>query len=156
MGICRRRHNTAHLDPPSSPHAKQPIHPLQQFHFPPVWSTTRRAIHAAHAAPEDIFNEAYRRHPNRELTTPSSLLKYAIPCEADQPFLPNYQRLHLPRLESPRLRPPPAALAPAKVEEVPEDVRQNWHCTSSRNTNPTRSLKTLRSTQASLRLFPCY
>ena len=44
-----------------------------------------------------------------------------------------FQKLHLPRPESPRLMNkgtlcrPPEALAPAKVEEVPEDIRQNWH-----------------------------
>ena len=87
--------------------------------------------------PKIFFYEAYRRHPDRELTTPSSLLKYAIPCEADQPFLPQlYERLPEAAPATPRKPPPdeqggplppPAALAPAKGEEVPEDVRQNWH-----------------------------
>ena len=42
--------------------------------------------------------------------------------------------------------PPSEALAPAKVEEVPEDVRQNWH------TALESFLKEYQSTQASSRL----
>ena len=87
--------------------------------------------------PKIFFYEAHRRHPDRLLTTPSSLLKYAIPCDADKPYLPQlYERLpeaapatprKLPPDEQGDPLPPPEALAPAKVEEVPEDIRQNWH-----------------------------
>ena len=87
--------------------------------------------------PKIFFYEAHRRHPDRLLTTPSSFLKYAIPCESDKPFLPQlYEQLSEAAPATPRKPPPdeqgdplppPEALAPAKVEEVPEDDRQNWH-----------------------------
>ena len=87
--------------------------------------------------PKIFFYEAHRRHPDRSLTTPSSLLKYAIPGDTDKPYLPQlHERLPeaapvTPRKPPPAEQgdplPPPEALAPAKVEEVPEDVRQNWH-----------------------------
>ena len=118
--------------------------------------------------PKMFFYEAHRRHPDRALTTPSSLLKYAIPGDTDKPYLPQlYERLPeavpgTPRKPPPAEQggplPPPEALAPAKVEEVPEDVRQNWHTVlrwraSLRNTNLIQSIKILRSTQAFFRLF---
>ena len=65
------------------------------------------------------------------------MLKYAIPGDTDKPYLPQlHERLPeaapvTPRKPPPAQQgdplPPPEALAPAKVEEVPEDVRQNWH-----------------------------
>ena len=83
--------------------------------------------------PKIFFYEAHRRHPDRSLTTPSSLLKYAIPGDTDKPYLP---QLHerppeaapvTPRKPPPDEQgdplPPPEALAPVKVEEVPEDAR---------------------------------
>ena len=87
--------------------------------------------------PKIFFYEAHRRHPDRSLTAPSSLLKYAIPGDNDKPYLPQlYERLPEAVPVTPRkpiiaeqgdLLPPSEALAPARVEEVPEDVRQNWH-----------------------------
>ena len=55
------------------------------------------------------------------------------PVTLTNPFYPNSMNDYwrLPRKPPPDEQgdppPPPAALAPAKVEEVPEDVRQNWH-----------------------------
>ena len=87
--------------------------------------------------PKIFFYDGYRRHPDAHLTTPSSLLQYAIPAEADQPYLPQLRaRLTeatpgTPRQPQPEEQgepvPPPSALAPAKLEEVPEHVRKNWH-----------------------------
>ena len=87
--------------------------------------------------PKIFFYEAHRRHPDRLLTAPGSLLKYAIPSDNDKPYLPQlYERLPEAVPDTPRQPitadqgdplPPAEALAPAKVEEVPEDVRQNWH-----------------------------
>ena len=37
--------------------------------------------------PKIFFYEAHRRHPDRSLTTPSSLLKYAIPGDTNKPYL---------------------------------------------------------------------
>ena len=87
--------------------------------------------------PKIFFYEAHRRYPDRSLTAPSSLLKYAIPGDNDKPYLPQlYERLPEALPLTPRKPiiaeqgdplPPTEALAPARVEEVPEDVRQNWH-----------------------------
>ena len=87
--------------------------------------------------PKIFFYEAHRRHPDRALTAPCSLLKYAIPSDNDKVFLPQLlERLPEAAPGTPRQPttadqgdplPPAEAFAPAKVEEVPEDVRQNWH-----------------------------
>ena len=87
--------------------------------------------------PKIFFYEAHRRHPDRALTAPGSLLKYAIPNDNDKLYLPQlFERLPDAVPGTPRQPttadqgdplPPAEALAPAKVEEVPEDVRQNWH-----------------------------
>ena len=87
--------------------------------------------------PKIFFYEAHRRQPDRSLTAPGSLLKYAIPGDKDKPHLPQlYERLPDAAPDTPRHPitgdqgdplPPGESLAPAKVEEVPEDVRQNWH-----------------------------
>ena len=81
--------------------------------------------------PKIFFYEAHRRYPDRSLTTPGSLLKYAIPSDSDKPFLPQlYERLPDAAPDTPRqpiTDEQGEPLPPAKVEEVLEDVRQNWH-----------------------------
>ena len=87
--------------------------------------------------PKIFYFDAYRRYPNPTLATPSSLLAYALPSESDRTYLPQLQEqlpeaiITPPQAPQPDEQgdplPPRAALAPAKLEEVPEDVRRNWH-----------------------------
>ena len=87
--------------------------------------------------PKIFFYGAHRRHLDRSLTAPGSLLTYAIPSDNDKPYLPQlFERLPDAAPDTPRQPntadqgdplPPAEAPAPAKVEEVPKDVRQNWH-----------------------------
>ena len=87
--------------------------------------------------PKIFYFDAYRRYPNPTLATPSSLLAYALPSESDRTYLPQLQEqlpeavITPPQAPQPDEQgdplPPRAALAPAKLEEVPEDVRKNWH-----------------------------
>ena len=87
--------------------------------------------------PKIFYFDAHRRYPIPALSTPGSLLSYAIPNENDRTFLPQLlEQLPEATLTPPQAPqpdeqgeplPPRAALAPAKLEEVPEDVRKNWH-----------------------------
>ena len=87
--------------------------------------------------PKIFYFDAYRRYPNPALATPGSLLSHALPSENDRAYLPQLQEqlpetiLTPPQAPQPDEQgdplPPRAALAPAKLEEVPEDVRRNWH-----------------------------
>ena len=107
--------------------------------------------------PKIFFYEAHRRHPDRALTAPGSLLKYAIPNDNDKLYLPQlFERLPDAAPDTPRQPTtadqgdPLPPLAPAKVEEVPEDVRQNWH------TALESFLKEYQTYPVKLSALPCY
>ena len=117
--------------------------------------------------PKIFFYEAHRRHPDRSLTAPGSLLKYAIPSDNDKPYLPQlYERLPDAAPDTPRQPitaeqgdplPPAEALAPAKVKRSRKTSDKTGILrsrVSSRNTKLIRSTRTLRSTRAYFRLSP--
>ena len=117
--------------------------------------------------PKYFFYETHRRHPDRALTALGSQLKYAIPNDNDKLYLPQFfERLPDAAPDTPRQPttaeqgeplPPGETLAPTKVEEVPEDVRQNWHTAlesfvKEHQTSPVN--KNFEVNSAYFRLFP--
>ena len=119
--------------------------------------------------PKIFYFDAYRRYPNPALATPGSLLSYALPSENDRAYLPQLQEqlpetiLTPPQAPQPDEQgdplPPRAALAPAKLEEVPEDVRRNWHTALTNFLQEPQGHNTEQTIEINPRLIaalPCY
>ena len=119
--------------------------------------------------PEIFFYEAHRRHPDRSLTTPGSLLKCAIPSlvTTTNPFYLNftngYPMLPLTRLANPSLLNKETLYLRQRPSHQPKWKRSRKTSdktgilrsrVSSRNTQLIRSIRTLRSTRAYFRLSP--
>ena len=119
--------------------------------------------------PKIFYFDAYRRYPNPALATPGSLLSHALPSENDRAYLPQLQEqlpetiLTPPQAPQPDEQgdplPPRAALAPAKLEEVPEDVRRNWHTALTNFLQEPQGHNTEQTIEINPRLIaalPCY
>ena len=119
--------------------------------------------------PKIFYFDAYRRYPNPALATPGSLLSHALPSENDRAYLPQLREqlpetiLTPPQAPQPDEQgdplPPRAALAPAKLEEVPEDVRRNWHTALTNFLQEPQGHNTEQTIEINPRLIaalPCY
>ena len=119
--------------------------------------------------PKIFYFDAHRRYPTPALSTPGSLLSHALPSENDRMYLPQLlEQLPAAILTPPQAPqpdeqgeplPPRAALAPAKLEEVPEDVRRNWHTALTNFLQEPQGHNTGQTIEINPRLIaalPCY